>query len=192
MAKFILGSGSPSRLQLLQQINLKPDIIAPADIDENPLKKENPIDYVKRMAKSKAEAIHAKYFGDVILTADTILNYQSRIIQKPQNNEEIRTLLEFYSSKNIKVITSVYMITSDNKRSQKTIETTMKFKHLSKLDIDEYVAGEYGLCKAGGVAIETMMDAFIIRIIGSYSNIMGLPLYETRNMLISAGIKPNI
>ena len=192
MAKFVLGSGSPSRLQLLKQINVKPDIIAPAHINETPKKKENPLDYVKRMAESKAEALHAKYFGDVILSADTIMNYQSRIIQKPLNSEEVRELLEFYSSKNIKVITSIYMITSDNKRARKTVETTMKFKHLSKLDIDEYVAGEYGLGKAGGVAIETMMDAFIIRIIGSYSNIIGLPLYETRNMLISAGIKPNI
>lgn len=192
MVQLVLGSGSQSRLQLLKQINVKPDIIAPADIDETPQKKETPLNYVKRMAESKAESLHAKYFGNVILSADTIMNYQSRIIQKPRNNEEVRELLEFYSSKNIKVITSVYMITSDNKRAKKTVETTMKFKHLNQLDIDEYVAGEYGLGKAGGVVIESMMDAFIIRIIGSYSNIIGLPLYETRNMLISAGIKSNI
>lgn len=192
MIKFVLGSASPSRLQLLKQINVKPDIIAPADIDETPQKKEKPLDYVKRMAESKAETLHKKYFGDIILTADTIINYQSRIIQKPHNNEEIRELLNFYSSKNIKVITSIYMITSDNKRAKKTVETTLKFKHLSKLDIDEYILGEYGNGKAGGIAIESMMDSFIIRIIGSYSNIMGMPLYETRNMLISAGVKSNI
>ena len=192
MVNFVLGSSSKIRLKLLEQINVKPDIIAPADIDETPNKKENPLDYVKRMAESKARCLHTKYFGDVILSADTIMNYQSRIIQKPKDNEEVEKLLEFYSGKNIKVITSVYMITSDNKTAQKTVETTLKFKHLSRLDIGEYVARGYGLGKAGGVAIESMMESFVIRIIGSYSNIMGLPLYETRNMLISAGIKPNL
>ena len=189
-AKFVLGSGSPSRLQLLKQINFQPDIIFPADIDETPLKKEKPIDYVKRMAETKAETVNQKYFGNVILSADTIVNYQSRTIQKPKNNEEIAELLNFYSSKNIKLITAIYMITADAKRAKKTVETTIKFKHLSKLDIDEYIKGAYGLNKAGGIMIESIMDAFVIRIIGSYSNIMGLPLYETRNMLISAGIKP--
>ena len=192
MVNFVLGSSSKIRLKLLEQINVKPDIIAPADIDETPNKKENPLDYVKRMAESKARCLHTKYFGDVILSADTIMNYQSRIIQKPKDNKEVEKLLEFYSGKNIKVITSVYMITSDNKTAQKTVETTLKFKHLSRLDIGEYVARGYGLGKAGGVAIESMMESFVIRIIGSYSNIMGLPLYETRNMLISAGIKPNL
>ena len=81
------------------------------------------------------------------------------------------------------------MITSDGKRAKKTVETTLKFKHLNQLDIDEYIKGGYGLNKAGGIMVESMMDSFIIRIIGSYSNVMGLPLYETRNMLISAGIK---
>lgn len=192
MINFVLGSESKIRLQLLKQINIKPDIIAPAKIDETPLKKEKPFDYVKRMAKTKAESLHQKYFGSVILSADTIINYQSRIIQKPKNNEEIHELLNSYSSKNIKVITSVYMINSDHKRSTKTVETSLKFKHLSKLDIDEYVIGGYGLGKAGGIAIESMMESFVKRIVGSYSNILGLPLYETRNMLISAGVKANI
>ena len=189
MVKFVLASSSSVRLKLLKQINFEPDVIAPADIDETPLKKEKPVDYLKRMAFNKAESIHQKYFGNVILAADTIINYQSRIIQKPKNDDEIRELLNFYSSKNIKVITCVYMITDDNKRSQKVVETTIKFKHLSKLDIDQYIAGQYGIGKAGGVMIESLMESFVIRIIGSYSNIMGLPLYETRNMLISAGIK---
>lgn len=189
MVQFVLGSGSPSRLQLLKQINFQPDIICPADIDETPLKKEKPIDYVKRMAETKAEVVNQKHFGSVILSADTIVNYQSRIIQKPRSNEEIEELLKFYSSKNIKLITAIYMITSDGKRAKKTVETTLKFKHLNQLDIDEYIKGGYGLNKAGGIMVESMMDSFIIRIIGSYSNVMGLPLYETRNMLISAGIK---
>jgi len=139
VVKFVLGSGSKSRLHLLEQINVIPDVVVPADIDETPKKKENPFDYVKRMAETKAEFLHGRYFGNVILAADTIINHQSRIIQKPHDDEEIRNLLEFYSSKSIKVITSVYMINSDNKRAKKTVSTTIKFKHLSKLDIDEYL-----------------------------------------------------
>ena len=81
------------------------------------------------------------------------------------------------------------MITADNKEVQKTVETKIKFKTLNQRDIDEYVNGGYGRGKAGGLAIESLADSFIIKIVGSYSNILGLPLYETRNMLISAGVK---
>lgn len=191
MFKFILGSGSQVRLKLLKDINFQPDIIEPADIDETPFKKEKPIDYVKRIAKSKAYALHSKYFGNVILCADTIASTESRIIQKPKDDNEIREMLKFYSNRKIKTITSVFMITADNKEVQKTVETKIKFKHLSQRDIEEYVDGGYGRGKAGGLAIESLADSFVIKIIGSYSNIMGLPLYETRNMLISAGVKNN-
>lgn len=191
MPKFILGSASEARLDLLKQINFCPDIIEAANIDETPLKKEKPIDYVKRMAESKVSVLQSKYLGNVILCADTIVNNESRIIQKPKNNEEIKELLKYYSSKNIKLITSICMSTSDYKIVKKTTLTTLKFKNLSNSDINEYIDGGYGIGKAGGIAIETMMDSFVIRIVGSYSNIKGLPLYETKNMLISAGIKPN-
>lgn len=190
MVQFVLGSGSKSRLELLKQINFQPDVISPADIDETPNKKEKPLDYVKRMAETKAETINQKYFGSVILCADTIVSYQSRIIQKPKDKEELINFLNFYSSKNIKLITAIYMITADGKRAKKTVETTLKFKHLSKSDIDEYIKDNNALWSAGGIIIEGLMESFIIRIIGSYSNIRGLPLYETRNMLISAGVKP--
>lgn len=192
MVRFVLGSGSPTRLKLLRQINFVPNVISPADIDETPFKKEKPLDYVKRMAETKAETLHEKFFGDVLLSADTIITYLSKIVQKPCDDDKIRKLLKAYSSRNIKVVTAVYMITADNKRVKKTVETNLKFKNLNPLDIEEYISGGYGKCKAGGVAIESMMDSFVIKIVGSYSNIMGLPLYETRNMLISAGVKPNV
>ena len=189
MSKFILGSGSPIRLELLKKINFYPDIVEPSNIDETPLKKEKPIDYVKRIAKSKAYALHGKYFGEVILCADTIASTESRIIQKPKDDEEIKKFLKHYSNRNVKTITSVFMITADNKEVQKIVETKIKFKTLNQRDIDEYVNGGYGRGKAGGLAIESLADSFIIKIVGSYSNILGLPLYETRNMLISAGVK---
>lgn len=189
MSKFILGSGSPIRLELLKKINFYPDIVEPSNIDETPLKKEKPIDYVKRIAKSKAYALHGKYFGEVILCADTIISIESRIIQKPKNDEEIRMFLQYYSNRNVKAITSVFMITSDNKEVQRTVETKMKFKTLNQRDIEEYIKGGYGMGKSGGLAIGTLAGSFIKKIVGSYFNVLGLPLYETRNMLISAGVK---
>ena len=189
MPKFVLGSSSKTRLNLLKQINFYPDIIEGADIDEKPFKREKPIDYVKRMAETKAKTLYNKYFGNVILCADTIISNEAKIIQKPKDNEELKEMLRYYSSRNIKVITSICLITSDHKFVKKTVSTSLKFKHLNEFDIKEYVKSSHGLGKAGGIAIETMMDAFVIKIVGSYSNIQGLPLYETRNLLISAGIE---
>lgn len=188
MAKFVLGSSSQSRLLLIKQAGFKPDVIAPADIDETPLKKEKPLDYVKRIAESKARTLHEKYFGDVILTADTIVSTKSLILRKAHTNEDVEKCLNYISGRNIKVITSLCVINSDNKLSQKTVITNIKYKHFNNIDIKQYIASKEGLNKAGGICIEGMMDSFVIKIIGSYSNIMGLPLYETRNMLISAGI----
>ncbi len=189
MAKFILGSSSKVRLDLLKQINFVPDIIYAPNIDEKPIKKEKPLDYVKRIAEEKADSLHQKFYGDVILSADTIVSTQIKIIQKPKDNDEIKKLLKYYSSKNIKLITSICIITSDHKKIKKTITTKIKFKNLNQQDIEEYINGDYGSGKAGGIAIESLMESFIIKMVGSYSNIMGLPLYETRNALISAGIK---
>ena len=189
MPRFILGSSSQSRLQLLRQMKFEPDIISPADIDETPFKKEKPLDYVKRISELKARKIHEKYFGDVILTADTIISTRSLIMRKAHNNEDVEKNLNLLSGRNVKVITSVCVINTNNKLSQKTIITNIKYKHFNNIDIEEYIKSGEGLNKAGGVCIEGLMESFVIKIIGNYSNIMGLPLYETRNMLISAGIK---
>lgn len=189
MTRFILGSSSPSRLLLLRQAKFEPDVIAPADIDETPLKKEKPIDYVKRVSELKVRGLHEKYFGDVILTADTIIATKSLIMRKAHTDNDVEEFLHHISGRNIRVITSVCVINADNKMAKKTIITSLKYKHLNEIDIKEYIKSGEGLNKAGGVCIEGMMESFVIKIIGSYSNIMGLPLYETRNMLVSAGIK---
>jgi len=186
--KFILGSSSKARLELLKKINFNPDLIVSPNIDESPIKKEKPLDYVRRMAMVKCETLHKNYFGNNILSADTIVTYQRKIIQKANTIEEVEKLLKSYSNKSIKVVTSVYLITSNNNRVTKTVETSIKFKSLNKIDIDEYIQTGIGIGKAGGIAIESIMDSFIKKIIGSYSNIIGLPLYETRNILISSGV----
>ena len=187
---FLLGSSSPSRLLLLKQANFIPDLVEGADIDETPLKREKPIDYVKRIAESKAEHLHKKHFGNVILCADTIVCCRSKIYQKAYTDDDVRQFLNDFSGKSIKLITAVYAITSDHKRIKKLSETSVKFKHLNEGDINEYIKSKDGLRKAGGIAIESMLESLVIRISGNYSNIMGLPLYDVRNILISAGIKP--
>lgn len=170
-------------------MKFEPDIIAPADVDETPLKKEKPIDYVRRVAELKARALHEKYFGDVILTADTIIATKSLIMRKADTNEDVKEFLSRLSGRNIRVITSICVINADNKMAKKTVITNLKYKHLNEIDIKEYIKSGEGLNKAGGVCIEGIMESFVIKITGNYSNIMGLPLYETRNMLVSAGIK---
>ena len=189
MVNFVFGSASISRLELLRKINFTPSLVVWTSIDETPQKKEKPLDYVRRMAKTKAETLNEKYYGSIILCTDTIVYYQTRIFKKPVYKEEMVEFLNFYSSKNIKVATSLYLIGVNHNRSQKVVETTLKFKHLHLTDIEEYIKCDQWKDKAGGIAIETLMDSFVIRIIGSYSNIIGLPLYETRNILISAGVE---
>ncbi len=189
MPKFILGSGSPSRLALIKQAGFEPDIIEAADIDETPLKKEKPLDYVKRVSAEKCYFLHKKYYGEVILTADSIGETRGIILRKAHTDEDVEKYMKLMSGRNVKLITSVCLINSEHKFSQKTINTSIKFKHFNDLDIQEYVKSKEGLKKAGGMMIEGMAESYVIKIVGSYSNIMGLPLYQTRNMLISAGIK---
>lgn len=193
MPRFILGSGSKSRLALLRQAGFEPDLVVSSDIDETPLKKEKPKDYVERVARTKAEKLHETYFGDVILCADTTISSSRHgIVQKCFTDEEIRKSMEECSGRSIQVLTAVCMINADNKMCQKTIETSIKFKHLNPIDIDDYVASKEGVGCASGIKIEGVLESFIIKIVGNYSSIMGLPLYHTRNMLISAGIKTKI
>lgn len=188
MTKFILGSGSPERLQLLKDSGFIPDEIVPADIDETPRKKEKPEKYVVRIARDKAEFLHEKYFGEVILAGDTILASKSQIMQKCRTEDEIRKNLIFFSGRSVRALTSVCVINSEHKVAQRMVETSIKMKHMSNIDVEDYIKSGCWIGRAGGLG-GGMLDSFIIRIVGSYSNVRGLPMYETSNMLISAGVK---
>lgn len=190
IADFILASGSKVRLKLLKQIGIAPKNICPADIDETPLKKEKPEDYVQRMAKNKAEKIAEQYKNENILSADSIVVVRNKIIQKPKDKEDIIDFLNMYSGKNIKCYTAVYLIRKDNIISKKLILTKIKFKHLNKRDIDDVLSREENISysSAGGLMLEGFTECLVKSIHGSYSNILGLPLYDIRNMFISANI----
>lgn len=190
MLDFILASGSQSRLKLLRQIGAEPKSIKPADIDETPLKKEKPIDYVQRIAKLKAETIAINNPNENILSGDSIVVVNNKIIQKPKNKQDIELFLKMYSGKNIKCYSAVYFIKKNGSISKKLVLTKIKFKHLSQKDINDILNNKENLAysSAGGLVLEGLTEALIKSINGSYSNILGLPLYDVRNMFVSAGI----
>ncbi|MBR2141291.1 MAG: septum formation protein Maf [Rickettsiales bacterium] len=191
MTDIILASGSKNRLELLNKIGVFPKLVQPADIDETPLKKEKPEDYVQRVAREKVEFVAKYHKNENILSADSIVSVNNRIIQKPKDVEDVKSFLKLYSGKNIKLYTAVYLIKKDGSISKKLVLTKAKFKHLNQRDLEDVLKEKNNAINyscAGGLSVEGYIECFIKRIDGSYSNIIGLPLYDVRNMLISAGI----
>ncbi len=184
---FILASGSPQRRRLLEQIGFIPKEIHPADIDETVAEKESPLHYIKRIARQKAEAVSAACPHENILSADTIIVVNQKIIQKSADAEAQTAVMRLLSGRTHKVITSVCLIHKNGQISQKTITTKIMIKHLSKSEINDYIASEEWRGVAG-YKIEGMLAGFVKKIIGSYTGVIGLPLYETKNMLNGAGI----
>ena len=185
---FILASQSPQRKALLKQIGFEPAKIEPADIDETPKKNEKPSQYVKRMAKEKAIAVAGKHAGEVVLASDTVIVTGTKIIQKAHSDDEQREVMKLLSGKAHRVLTGVCVINRQGKVALRLNVNKIKMKHLSKQEIDEYVAShEWQGC--AGYKIEGMMGGFVEKLVGSYSGVVGLPLYEARSLLIGAGVK---
>lgn len=193
--KLILGSASPRRRDLLAQIGVVPDAIIPADIDETPLPGELPRVYVERMAAEKGAVVTAgtpsprgenPSEGDLILTADTVVSAGRRILGKPADATEAAQFLLLLSGRRHRVTTSVCLCIGD-RTVQRTVETRVKMKRLSDLEISAYVRSGEWQGKAGGYGIQGLAAVFIPQILGSYTNVVGLPLTETANLLIGAG-----
>ncbi len=191
-SKLILASASPRRLDLLKQIHITPADILPADIDETPLKGERPEALALRLATSKAQAVqHAlsstDHDGAFILAADTVVAQGQKEMGKPVDANEARKFLKIMSGKRHVVLGGIAIIAPDGRISSKVVKTTVQFKRLTAQEIELYIeSGEWD-GKAGGYAIQGLASAFVKSINGSYSNIVGLSLYETRNMLIGLG-----
>lgn len=185
---FILASSSPQRKALLQSINYHPKAFCPANIDETALKDEKPLPYIKRIAKQKALAVSKLHPNENILSADTIIVVGQKIIQKSKTREEQTKVMELLSGRTHRVITSVCLIDKTSRISQKTITTKIVMKHLTKDEIETYVSSNEWVGVAG-YKIEGLLAGFVKKIIGSYSGVVGLPLYETKNLLTGAGIK---
>lgn len=184
--KLILASASPRRLELLKQIGITPDEISPADIDETPLKQEKPRELAGRLAREKAAHI-AKNHGDAfILASDTVVACGRRLLGKALDEKEATKFLKLLSGRRHDVFTGVSIITP-NGTSNRVIKTVVRFKNLSDEEVNEYLSHEEWKGKAGAYAIQGIAAKFIISINGSYSNVVGLPLFEVSNMLKGRG-----
>jgi septum formation protein len=183
--RLILGSASPRRRDLLAQIGVAPDAIAPADIDETPRKGELPRRYAERLAAEKAQAVVADP-DDLVLTADTVVSAGRRILGKPADAAEAEAFLRLLSGRRHRVATAVALRRGE-RLWLRLVETQVKLKRLSDAEIAAYLRCGEWRGKAGGYAIQGIAGAFIPWIGGSYSAVVGLPLTETANLLTGAG-----
>ncbi len=193
MAKhsLILASGSPRRVDLLHQAGIEPARLMPMDIDETAKKAEHPRSLARRLSAEKGEAAYLSLKGDVawqgsyLLSADTVVAVGRRILPKAEFVEEAAAALHLLSGRSHTVYTGICLITPDRKMRQKVVETKVRFKRLSGNDIEFYLASGQWRGKAGAYAIQGLAGGFVQKLVGSYTNVVGLPLYET--MLLLAG-----
>lgn len=185
--RLILASTSPRRRELLARIGVTPNSIAAPDIDETPKKGERPRDYVARLAESKAAAVD-RADDEIVLAGDTTVAVGQRILEKPADEADLRRMLALLSGRRHHVYSGVCVIGLDGKPRVRTVDTIVAFKALTPQDIDWYVASGEGEGKAGGYAIQGRAEAFVRYLSGSHSNVVGLPLFETRALLTTAGL----
>ena len=191
--QLVLASASPRRLALLAQIGIAPDALRPASIDETPRRAEMPRALVSRLARAKAEAARDQLANDTgladayILAADTVVTVGRRILMKPKFVEEAVESLQLLSGRAHRVLTGICLITPDDRQRVKIIDTRVRFKRLSKAEIEAYIASREWRDKAGGYAIQGLAGSFVQIIIGSYTNVVGLPLTEVAGLLTGEG-----
>ena len=184
---FILASSSKRRLDLLNQIGIKPDLILSPNIDERIFCKELPRIYVERMSFEKNRVFQQKYPQSIILTADTVVSVGRRILPKTMDVNLAEEYLKLISGRRHKVFTSFTVYTPNNSLKTKTIQSIIKFKRLHPDEISYYLSTKEWEGKAGGYAIQGIGASFITFISGSYSNVVGLPLAELYRVLIAIG-----
>ena len=191
--KLVLASASPRRLELLQQIGLEPDALIPADLDETPKKGELPRSLATRLADDKARAAwkvaesRADLAGAYLIAADTVVCVGRRILPKCELADEASACLRLLSGRAHRVYTGVTLVTPKGALRHRLVETRVRFKRLSGPEMEAYLASGEWRGKAGGYAIQGLAGAFVVRIIGSYSSVVGLPLHETLQLLVGEG-----
>ncbi len=181
----VLASASPRRLALLAQIGITPDSIAPQDIDETPRPGELPRPHAERLAREKARAAGTP--GAFVLAADTVVAVGRRILPKAETEAEAAACLELLSGRRHHVLTAVTLVTPDGAESHRVSESTVIFARLSAAEMRAYLAGGEWQGKAGGYAIQGQASAFVRALHGSYSGVVGLPLFETTQLLKGRG-----
>ena len=189
MAKLVLASASPRRLDLLRQIGVEPDHIEPADIDETPLRGELPAGHVVRLAEEKARAVWPRHTDAFILAADTVVARGRRILPKAEDEATARACLALLSGRRHRVYGGVALLTPSGDLATRRIVSQVAFKRLSDDEMGSYRASGEWQGKAGGYAIQGRAAALISWVAGSYSNVVGLPLYETAQLLAGRGYR---
>ena len=184
--QLILASSSPRRRDLLARLGVMPDQICAPDIDETPKPAELPRVYALRMALEKASAV-PRAVGQIILSGDTTVAVGRRILQQAADENQQRGFLKLLSGRRHHVLSAVCVVDGQGKVRSRISDSIVRFKQLSSAEIEAYVASGEGLGKAGGYAIQGRAEALIDWISGSHSGVIGLPLYETRALLIASG-----
>jgi septum formation protein len=187
MAQLILASASPRRLDLLARIGVVPDEIIPADIDESIPKGELPRAHALRLASEKAEAVAERHPQALVLAADTVVAVGRRILPKVEDEVTLRACMKLLSGRRHRVLTGVALAAPGQPLRTRVVETMIAMKRLSDEEIDFYAGHGEWRGKAGGYALQGYGEVYVRYISGSYSNVVGLPLAETRNLLKGAG-----
>jgi len=191
--KLVLASASPRRLALVNQVGIEPDALRAADLDETPNRGELPRALATRLSRAKAEAALNFVRGDdelkgaYIIAADTVVAVGRRILPKAELLDEAAQCLRLLSGRNHRVYTGLCVVTPTEAFRQRIVETRVRFKRLSSQDIESYLASGEWRGKAGGYAAQGIAGSFIVKLVGSYSNVVGLPLYETTTLLAGEG-----
>jgi septum formation protein len=185
--RLILASASPRRLDLLARIGVTPDAIVPADIDESVQKGELPREHALRLAREKAEAVATQEPDALVLAADTVVAVGRRILPKVEDEATLRTCMNLLSGRRHRVLTSIALAIPGKGVRERLVETMIAMKRLSMEEIDYYASHGEWCGKAGGYALQGYGEVYVRHIAGSYSNVVGLPLAETRVLLKNAG-----
>jgi len=187
--RLVLASASPRRLELLRQIGIVPDLVDPAEIDETPLRNELPPAYALRLAREKVERVAARHPGAYVLGADTVVACGRRILPKPADEAAARRCLELLSGRRHRVHSGVALVVPGGETALRRVDSQVALKRLSAEEIAGYLAGGEWREKAGGYAIQGRAAALVRFISGSYSNVVGLPLFETAQLLAGRGYR---
>ncbi len=185
----VLASASPRRLDLLRQIGITPDVVDPAEIDEMPAPSETPEKYAARMAEEKAQAVILRHENAFVLAADTVVACGRRILPKAEEESAARRCLEMLSGRRHRVLGGLVIIAPDGTARRRLVRTAVAVKRLDAGEIAAYIASDEWRGKAGGYAIQGRAAAFIRSINGSYSNVVGLPLFETAQVFKGLGYR---
>jgi septum formation protein len=196
--RLVLASASPRRLELLQQIGIEPDALLPVDLDETPRKTELPRSLAVRLAEEKANAAarlaltRPELAGAYIIGADTVVSVGRRILPKCEIVAEAAQSLRLLSGRAHRIHAAVCLITPKGRARHKLVETRLRLKRLSAAEIEAYLGSGEWRGKAGGYAIQGLAGAFAQKLIGSYSAVAGLPLYETMSLLAGEGFPAHV